>query len=335
MSIFKPLCLALLSAAALFASSCGSDEPKTIQYNLSAVQPGEDFTDPRDNNVYHTVRVGDQLWMAENLRYAPNGYSLDGAYSWNERPVDLTKIVPDNAAVTELIDRLFHDPKYNGWEVDGTPIAPWVEGFIKQLKRGRMTIAEVRENIRYLNPAFDDTLTVRLLKYAELPEARHKAGMANFEKTEKDNGGYVAKNGFLYTFAAAQKAAPKGWRLPTDEDWNKLERTLGLPAAEADLDEAWRGEGLATLLSVGGKSGFNALRTGGNLYQRESGNFFENKDKAWYFWTATHTILQDSVPAAYVRLSDHFTTKVWRGTSRVANNYRPVLYSVRCVKDLK
>ena len=335
MSIFKPLCLALLSAAALFAASCGGDEPKTIQYNLSAVQPGEDFTDPRDNNVYHTVRVGDQLWMAENLRYAPNGYSLDGAYSWNERSVDLTKIVPDNAAVAELIDRLFHDPKYNGWEVDGTPIAPWVEGFIKQLKRGRMTIAEVRENIRYLNPAFDDTLTVRLLKYAELPEARHKAGMANFEKTEKDNGGYVAKNGFLYTFAAAQKAAPKGWRLPTDEDWKKLERTLGLPAAEADLDEAWRGEGLATLLSVGGKSGFNALRTGGNLYQRESGNFFENKDKAWYFWTATHTILQDSIPAAYVRLSDHFTTKVWRGTSRVANNYRPVLYSVRCVKDLK
>lgn len=335
MSIFKPLCLALLSAAALFAASCGGDESKTIQYNLSAVQPGEDFTDPRDNNVYHTVRVGDQLWMAENLRYAPNGYSLDGAYSWNERSVDLTKIVPDNAAVTELIDRLFHDPKYNGWEVDGTPIAPWVEGFIKQLKRGRMTIAEVRENIRYLNPAFDDTLTVRLLKYAELPEARHKAGMANFEKTEKDNGGYVAKNGFLYTFAAAQKAAPKGWRLPTDEDWKKLERTLGLPAAEADFSEAWRGEGLATLLSVGGKSGFNALRTGGNLYQRESGNFFENKDKAWYFWTATQTILQDSIPAAYVRLSDHFTTKVWRGTSRVANNYRPVLYSVRCVKDLK
>lgn len=335
MSIFKPLCLALLSAAALFVASCGGDEPKTNRYNLSAVQPGEDFTDPRDNNVYHTVRVGDQLWMAENLRYAPNGYSLDGAYSWNERPVDLTKIVPDDAAVTELIDRLFHDPKYNGWEVDGTPIAPWVEGYIKQLKRGRMTIAEVRENIRYLNPAFDDTLTVHLLKFAELPEARHKAGMANFEKTEKDNGGYVAKNGFLYTFAAAQKAAPEGWRLPTDEDWKKLERTLGLPAAEADLNEAWRGEGLATLLTVGGQSGFNAIRTGGNLYQREAGNFFENKDKAWYFWTATPTMLQDSIPAAYVRLSNHFTTKVWRGTSRVANNYRPVLYSVRCVKDLK
>lgn len=96
-----------------------------------------------------------------------------------------------------------------------------------------MTIAEVRENIRYLNPAFDDTLTVRGSLNMPSCEARHKAGMANFEENRKDNGGYVAKKRISLHAAKSTKVGA----CPPERRLEKLERTLGLPRTAADLDK--------------------------------------------------------------------------------------------------
>ena len=47
-------------------------EVDSIIFYNPEVPPGKTFTDTRDGNVYVTIEIGDQVWMAENLRYLPS-----------------------------------------------------------------------------------------------------------------------------------------------------------------------------------------------------------------------------------------------------------------------
>jgi len=121
-----------------------------------------------------------------------------------------------------------------------------------------------------------------------------------------DDESMVAVYGYLYNYEAAtrggtdkkgrlQGACPRGWHMPTDDEWKTLELHLGLSAADADL-MAWRGTIEGGMLKEAGTAhwqapnaeatnttGFTALP--GGYYNAGSG--YTGMGVTAYFWSTT------------------------------------------------
>lgn len=266
-------------------SACSDDDATADNFNPNVVSQTEDFVDQRDGHTYKCIKIGNQIWMAENLDYYMEGGSSVGCYVYNE----------------------------------------------KTFKAGAIPLS---------------------------PEEWNALAKEQSEKTDKENGNYSSEYGYLYTYDAALAAVPEGWRLPSDEDWKKLEAALGMEQSQIDLDNTWRGINAGDYLKQGGASGFNALFAGCNAYvPKTNGMNYIKKQEGAYFWTSdirevdvsgstegTTTRADDDDPngdddksslakVAKYRILTLFSPKIWRGDTRIENGYRSVAFSVRCVKD--
>lgn len=140
----------------------------------------------------------------------------------------------------------------------------------------------------------------------------------------------LEKYGYLYTYAGALKAAPEGWRVPTDEDWKKLEKALGMTDNEADAIN-WRGSFTATLMkqdSTGTNLNFlyGGYRTA--IMNSSSLKFHLMNDYGFYWTSTKDTTKGDSI--IFYRKILYNSPKVFR-YSTTCNN----MFSVRFVRDAK
>lgn len=79
-----------------------------------------------------------------------------------------------------------------------------------------------------------------------------------------DDESNVEKYGLLYTWKAAMRIAPKGWHLPSDDEWKQMEVNAGM--SQSDADGGWvRGKFAAKLCANSGWKSSNSDNAAGNL----------------------------------------------------------------------
>ena len=153
---------------------------------------------------------------------------------------------------------------------------------------------------------------------------RYVYGYDGYDVDSAKSSENYAKYGVLYNWSAAKKSCPRGWHLPSEDEWQVLEQALGDvqlgPFLAGESDE-WE-DGKMKKDSNYGKSEFNALPSG----YRDGNGFFAEKGQVAYFWTAN----KFEVYYAYYRYIAADETYLGHEHGQVENGY-----SVRCVKLVK
>ena len=204
-----------------------------------------------DGNVYHTVTIGAQVWMVENLKTTKyrNGVSIDN--------------------VTDQWQQL-------------------------KIKTG---------------------------------------AYCNYDNDVNNSKSY----GRLYNWHALNDSrglCPKGWHIPSDNEWKTLEMFLGMSQSSADTASGWRGKDEGGKLKSASNlwespntgatnsSGFSALPSGRRIFIT---NYCEIGECGNY-WTST--LYGDGAVTAYYRSLRYNDAKILREITACSSGN-----SCRCIKD--
>jgi uncharacterized protein (TIGR02145 family) len=165
-----------------------------------------------------------------------------------------------------------------------------------------------------------------------------EAGKSACYNNNPDN---CKKYGRLYDWETAIKACPKGLHLPTNSEWEALERAASSfnRPAKTLWQKEWENSEKATdgsitasaLKSRNGwfnedgmdKYGFTALPGGRGLSGGYS-DYFDNAGYYGYWWTAT----ENNADYAYYRIITYSNEFIYKNYSD-----KTLLLSVRCVRD--
>ena len=287
------------SSSVAYLEPCRTDSVDTCEYGT--------LTDERDGQTYKTVKIGEQVWMAENLNYAYTGVPF--IYGGVTTDSITWCLGDDESSCKSRSDSTrwwcFHDDEFCLFTSDSSSWC-YNDDPANCAKYGRLyTWAAAIDSVKLVNDA----------------------------KDPQDCG-----DGKICTLPAkVQGICPTGWHLPNETEWKTLFTAVGSIVAGSYSDAHYHSAAGKMLKSTSGWKdyelegrkngngmdafGFSALPAG----DRYLAGDFSDEGKYAHFWCS----------AELNRYHACDLDLYYGNSAALEYSYKSSAYSVRCVKDLQ
>ena len=194
---------------------------------------GDTFTDPRDGQKYKTVKIGDQVWMAENLKYKGGAEVIDelgAGYSWDSALVACPDgwHLPNKIELESIVTDTNFIFIWSSTEKEDFSLSAYTKKYneLKALSKNSLQNVRCIQGSGEKQPRFTEFNGFKAIRIGS------KIWMANNLNIEtptsicylEDNS--ECSKGRFYSISEAKNICPKGWRMPNKKDASSLINNL-------------------------------------------------------------------------------------------------------------
>jgi uncharacterized protein (TIGR02145 family) len=313
------------------------DNAGTVNMSVRCIQNIKAKPSEKKNDIkqYKTVKIGNQVWMAENLNYktgkswcfenddyncnmygrlydwntaakaCPSGWHLPTRREWSEVSIsEFSAMLGGNLnGEYKFLDK---EKSGNWWgltEYGNNDAYSW---HIKENENDlneKIINKSIGYSVRCVQniPKTSKTNDIKQYKTVKVGNQVWMAENLNY-KTGKswcfeNDDFYCKKYGRLYDWSTATKACPAGWHLPSDSEWNELEKFAGkgIAGTISALQGGWR------------DSDANEFTIERQRSEEKIGRW-RNLDESGFWWTSTIFEATGSIQARHLSSFKDFSS---------------------------